>query len=56
MISEDILSLTVSDLSERIRDRRLSSVDLTAAYLQRIHRDSGRFNAFATVTADLARR
>ena len=56
MISEDALSLTVTDLSERIRDRKLSSTDLTEAYLQRIRRDSGRFNAFETVTADLARR
>ena len=54
MISEDILYLSVSELSQKIRDKQLSPVELTQAYLDRIHKYNDRFNAFVTVTADLA--
>jgi len=46
--------LTIADASDRIRSRQLSSVDLTRACLERIHRLNPALNAFITVTADLA--
>ena len=55
MVGEDVLHLPVTDLSERIRARRLSPVELTESYLARIGEFDGRWNAFATVTPDLAR-
>jgi aspartyl-tRNA(Asn)/glutamyl-tRNA(Gln) amidotransferase subunit A len=55
MIGEDVLYLSVSELGDRIRSRRLSPVELTEAYLDRIHRHAPTLNAFATVTADRAR-
>ncbi len=54
MIGEDVLYLSVAELGERIRSRRLSPVELTQAYLDRIQRHAPRLNAFATVTPDLA--
>ncbi|HYQ87991.1 MAG TPA: amidase [Candidatus Binatia bacterium] len=55
MIGEDVLYLSVAELGDRIRSRKLSPVELTEAYLDRIHRHAATLNAFATVTADLAR-
>src|SRR5205085_992820 len=54
-IGEDVLGLTVTELSSRIRARSLSPVELTEAYLARIERYAPRLNAFATPTPDLAR-
>jgi aspartyl-tRNA(Asn)/glutamyl-tRNA(Gln) amidotransferase subunit A len=54
MIGEDVLDLTVAELGERIRTRRLSPVELTEGYLARIRRHAPKLNAFATVTEDLA--
>ena len=54
MIGEDVLYQGVTELSERIRTRKLSPVELTQAYLDRIAKWSPRLNAFETVTADLA--
>ncbi|HTM57807.1 MAG TPA: amidase [Candidatus Udaeobacter sp.] len=54
MIDEDVLYLPVTELSARIRSRRLSPVELTRAYLDRIARLSPKLNSFETVTADLA--
>ncbi len=54
MIGEGVLYLSVSELGDRIHSRRLSPVELTEAYLDRIHRHAPKLNAFATVTADLA--
>lgn len=56
MVDEDVLYLTVSELSDRIRSRRLSPVDLAEGYLDRIGRHAAKLNAFVTVTADLARK
>jgi aspartyl-tRNA(Asn)/glutamyl-tRNA(Gln) amidotransferase subunit A len=56
MVGEDVLYLTVSELSDRIRSRHLSPVELTEGYLARIDRYASKLNAFVTVTADLARR
>jgi aspartyl-tRNA(Asn)/glutamyl-tRNA(Gln) amidotransferase subunit A len=55
MIDEDVLHLPVTELSARIRARRLSPVELTEGYLDRIGRLGPGLNAFETVTADLAR-
>src|SRR5437899_1973274 len=54
MIDEEVLYLPVTELSNRIRARRLSPVELTRAYLDRIARLSPKLNAFETVTADVA--
>ena len=50
----DLCYLPIGELGERIRRRKLSPVELTHAYLDRIHRYTGALNAFATVTDDLA--
>jgi aspartyl-tRNA(Asn)/glutamyl-tRNA(Gln) amidotransferase subunit A len=55
MLGEEVLYLSVSELGARIRSRRLSPVELTESYLDRIHRHAPKLNAFATVTPDLAR-
>jgi len=54
VIGEDVLYLTVAELGERIRARRLSPVELTEGYLERIRRVAPRLNAFATVTPEVA--
>lgn len=54
MIGEDVFYLTVAELGERIRARRLSPVELTQGYLDRIKRYAPKLNAFATVTEDVA--
>jgi aspartyl-tRNA(Asn)/glutamyl-tRNA(Gln) amidotransferase subunit A len=55
VLGEDVLYLTVSELSDRIRLRRLSPVELTEAYLDRMGRYGPKLNAVVTMTADLAR-
>lgn len=50
----DLCFLTVTELSDLIRHRKLSPVELTQAYLDRIRRYAGEMNAFVTVTEDLA--
>ena len=54
MIGEDVLYLSVGDLGERIRARKLSPVELTEAYLERCKKYGPQFNAFAMLTPDLA--
>jgi aspartyl-tRNA(Asn)/glutamyl-tRNA(Gln) amidotransferase subunit A len=54
MIGEDVLFQSVTELGPQIRSRKISPVELTQAYLDRIARWSPRFNAFQTVTRDLA--
>ena len=54
MIDEEVLYLPVTELSARLRSRRLSPVELTRAYLDRIQRLSPKLNAFETVTPDVA--
>ena len=54
MIGEDVLFSSVTDLSAQIRSRKLSPVELTQGYLDRIKQWSSKFNAYETVTADLA--
>jgi len=54
MLSEETLFLPVSELSQRIRSKRLSPVELTESYLERGRRLGPQLNAFATPTPDLA--
>jgi aspartyl-tRNA(Asn)/glutamyl-tRNA(Gln) amidotransferase subunit A len=50
----DVLYLPVSELGPLLRKKKLSPVELTRAYLERIDRHAGVLNAFVTVTDDLA--
>ncbi len=43
---------TLAELSRELRERRVSSVEITRAYLDRIARHDGRVNAFITVDAE----
>src|SRR5579864_397662 len=54
MLGEEILFLPVTELSQRIRDQRLSPVELAESYLERGRKLGPRLNAFATPTPDLA--
>ena len=50
----DLCFQSVAQLSDLIRRRKLSPVELTRAYLDRIRRYAAEMNAFVTVTDDLA--
>ena len=54
MISDDVLYLTVRELGNRIRTRKLSPVELTEAYLARSEKLGPRLNAYATLTRERA--
>src|SRR5690349_8113430 len=54
MISDEVYYLTVAELGERIHARKLSPVELTQGYLERIKKYAPKLNAFATVTEDVA--
>jgi aspartyl-tRNA(Asn)/glutamyl-tRNA(Gln) amidotransferase subunit A len=54
MSSEEVLYLPVAELSQRVRQRKLSPVQLTEAYLDRCRTLGPQLNAFATLTPDLA--
>jgi aspartyl-tRNA(Asn)/glutamyl-tRNA(Gln) amidotransferase subunit A len=54
MLSGDILFLSVTELSKRIRTRQLSPVELTESYLDRSRSIGKKLNAYATLTPDLA--
>src|SRR2546423_1155057 len=49
MLGEDILYLSVTELSERIRARKISPVELTESYLERSRQLGSRLNAYATL-------
>jgi aspartyl-tRNA(Asn)/glutamyl-tRNA(Gln) amidotransferase subunit A len=53
-LTEDVFFAPVSELASRIRSRALSPVELTEGFLARIDKYNSRFNAFVTVTRDLA--
>src|SRR4029077_177752 len=55
-MSEALCYLTVAEASKLIRARKLSPLELTEAYLERIAGLAPILHAFITVTADLARR
>jgi aspartyl-tRNA(Asn)/glutamyl-tRNA(Gln) amidotransferase subunit A len=50
-----INDLTITELSQRLASREVSSSDVTEACLERIAAGNGRLNAFITVLADSAR-
>ena len=50
----DLCFQSVAQLSDLIRRRKLSPVELTEAYLDRIRRYAAEMNAFVTVTDDIA--
>jgi aspartyl-tRNA(Asn)/glutamyl-tRNA(Gln) amidotransferase subunit A len=54
MIAEDVLYLSVRELGDRIRSRKLSPVELTEAYLERSKKYGPQFNAYAMLTPELA--
>lgn len=54
MLDESVFFLPVSELSVRIEARQLSPVELTEGFLARIDRYNARYNAFVTVTRELA--
>ena len=56
MITDDVLYLTIAELSERIRARTVSPVELTNAYLARIEKLDSKLHAFVTVMGEEARR
>src|SRR5947199_9977822 len=54
MLSEDVLFLSVTELSKGIQSRQLSPMALTESYLERSRTIGARLNAYATLTPDLA--
>ncbi|PYS50243.1 MAG: amidase [Acidobacteria bacterium] len=54
MLSDDILFSSITDLATQIRSRRLSPVELTESYLQRLETIGKRLGAVATVMRDSA--
>jgi aspartyl-tRNA(Asn)/glutamyl-tRNA(Gln) amidotransferase subunit A len=52
--STDLHYLSITEAARLIRQRRLSPVDLTQAYLSRIERFDAQLNAYLLVTADQA--
>jgi len=55
-MAADLCDLTIAEASRLLRARKISPVELTAAYLHRIETFQPQLDAFITVTADLARR
>ncbi len=47
-------TLSIKEMSEKLKDRSLKSVDLTQHYLDRIEKYDIDLNAFVTVTPELA--
>src|SRR5947209_7511637 len=54
-LGDDILFGGIRALSDKLRSRALSPVELTEAYLERADSIGAELNAYATVTRDLAR-
>ncbi|HYL10385.1 MAG TPA: amidase [Candidatus Acidoferrales bacterium] len=54
MLSEDILYLSVHELGEQIRSRKISPVELTESYLARLEKLGPKLGAVAKLTPDLA--
>src|SRR5258708_23558142 len=51
----ELLSFDVAALSQKLRAREVSPVEVTDAYLARIEEVDKKLNAYITVTADVAR-
>lgn len=54
MLGEDILYLSVRELGNRIRTKKISPVELAESYLDRAERIGPKLSAFVTITRDLA--
>ena len=54
MIDENTIWLPIDDLAQRIRERKLSPVELAEAFLERSERHGGKLNAYASLARDLA--
>ncbi|HXJ69299.1 MAG TPA: amidase, partial [Verrucomicrobiae bacterium] len=54
MLKSDVWFATIDELSPEIRSGRLSSVELTKGFLDRIEKFNARFNAFEHPTPELA--
>jgi aspartyl-tRNA(Asn)/glutamyl-tRNA(Gln) amidotransferase subunit A len=54
MLSEDVIYLPVRELGKRIRSKQISPVELAESYLARSERVGPKFNAYVTVTRELA--
>lgn len=52
--TDDLAFLTIGELTELIRSRKISPVEVSRAMLERIGRLNPKLNAYITVTADLA--
>ena len=50
----DLAFLTVGELSYLIKERKISSLDLTKSYIERIKKYDKQLNAFVTLTESLA--
>ncbi len=55
-VSEDILYASIREQAELIRDKKLSPVALTEAYLDRLEKLGPKLGAVVTITQDLARK
>lgn len=53
---QELLEFDVATLSEKLRERAISPVELTEAYLARIERTDEKIRAYITVTDTVARR
>ena len=53
-MSEETLYLSVGELADRIKARKLSPIELTEAYLERSRSIGPKLNAYATITEALA--
>ena len=50
----DLLELNLSEVAELIEQRKISPVEITEAYLERIEQVDGKLNSFITLTAESA--
>ena len=50
----DLTSLSVTEAQEKLRSKKISSVELTDAYLQRIEKYDPLLNSFVTITKENA--
>lgn len=54
MLQEDVLYLTVAELGQRLRKKKISPVELAQSYLDRSQKLGPKFNAYVTLTPELA--
>ncbi len=54
MLGEDVLYLTVAELAQKLRNKAFSPVELAQSYLDRSQKLGPKFNAYVTLTPELA--